>query len=166
MVKWSAGLWTAFGIVPVVCVGHDLGVLARHLVILLLLANFVVGLAASLRLRARHDIDVHDKFSWVIAILLLGGLGGILYFLLGPAKTPRPPAANGEMPPDADDEMPPATDDEVPPDAPVWDPDGMRWNPVFGVNSRPAGAGLTPTAASEEQDNESSDPGEPETRCQ
>ena len=79
---------------------------------------WIAGLVSILR---RRDIDIHDKLTWVVVILLLNALGAILYFIFvaGPRVDPEdhPDAILG---PDAE---PFAADTE-------WDPiRGEMWKP-------------------------------------
>ncbi len=49
--------------------------------------SVIVWLTALISLLSRRDIDIHDKVTWVVVVLLLNGLGGLIYFLFAPPST-------------------------------------------------------------------------------
>ncbi len=104
---------------------HALAIVGGKAAIVAYLGIWLVALVSLLR---RRDIDIHDKLTWVVTILLLNGIGGLLYFLFGP---------EGER--KQEDAVPP-----VPPDAEPYDGDGVSWNPILGENRLLPGRGLNP----------------------
>ena len=87
-----------------------------------------IWLAALVSLLSRRDIDVHDKITWVVVVLLLNGIGGILYFRYAPKRQ--------------------LTAEElkhtVPSDAQAFGREGISWNPILGENRFPPHEGLNP----------------------
>ncbi len=81
------------------------------------LVLWIIGLVCLLR---RRDIDIHDKLTWVVLVLLLNGLGALLYFIFGPRH-----AKSADHPDSILDQnaRPVTTDSE-------WDPiRGEMWKP-------------------------------------
>ena len=100
---------------------------------------FIIWLVALTTLLGRRDIDIHDKLSWVVVILLLNGIGGLFYFLWGP---PRAPAVDEDV--------------RIPDKGQPLNLTGTSWNPFIGENRGVPGEGLNPPplAADEESGTE------------
>ncbi len=45
-----------------------------------------IWLAALVPLLRRRDIDIHDKLTWVVVVLVLNVLGAVIYFVFGPCR--------------------------------------------------------------------------------
>jgi predicted membrane channel-forming protein YqfA (hemolysin III family) len=65
---------------------------------LLIYISEIVWLATLINLLSRRNIDIHDKLSWVVALLLLNIIGAILYMFFAPA----PPQASASQSGDTD----------------------------------------------------------------
>ena len=89
--------------------------------------SVILWVVALVGLLSRRDIDIHDKLSWVVAILLLNGIGALLYFVFGPVRQ-------------TDNSQPPTID----PNAQPISPEGESWNPILGANRMAEGEGLNP----------------------
>jgi hypothetical protein len=99
--------------------------------------SVLIWLAALVGLLSRRDVEIHDKLTWVVTILLLNGIGGALYFIFGPKRG----SSAGESEP-------------VDPDAIPINPEGKSWNPILGENRMADGEGLNPrnTETTEQND--------------
>ena len=53
---------------------------------LLALVLAIIWIIALVSLCSRRDIDIHDKLSWVVTVLVLNALGALIYFFLGPKR--------------------------------------------------------------------------------
>ena len=113
----------------------DMGTTIDDIKRLAVAASVILWLVALIGLLSRRDVDIHDKLSWVVAILLLNGIGAILYFVFGPERKP--------------DSSQTTTND---PDTRPISPEGESWNPILGVNRMAEGEGLNP------RDNEITEP--------
>lgn len=75
----------------------------------------------------RRDIEIHNKVTWIVTVLVLNLLGAILYFVFGPKRqAPTSPEC-------------PIDEDAVP-----HIPEGRSRNPILGENRMPEGQGLNP----------------------
>jgi len=89
--------------------------------------SLFLWIIALVALLIRRDIDIHDKLSWVVTILLLNGIGAILYFVFGPKR-----------------KYSEKTTPEVNENAVPIDPEESSWNPILGQNRMSKGVGLNP----------------------
>ena len=87
-----------------------------------------IWLAALVSLLRRRDIDIHDKITWVVALLLLNGIGGMLYFRYAPKRQLTPEELKHT----------------VPSDAQAFGREGLSWNPILGENRLSSHEGLNP----------------------
>jgi hypothetical protein len=59
---------------------------------------FVIWVISLISLCSRWDIDVHTKISWIVLLLVLNGIGALIYLLFGPEsaqqKESRPDIPN------------------------------------------------------------------------
>jgi len=78
---------------------------------------------------SRRDIDVHDKITWVVVILVLNVLGSLVYFALGPKR---------KLP----DDHPDVILSKLKSNKPIAPKGCESWNPIIGYNSNEAGTGL------------------------
>ncbi len=84
---------------------------------LFLFVSLILWAIALVSLCSRRDIDVHRKITWVVIVLVLNGLGAVLYLLFGPAR-------------------------HVSEDGTPVDTQGESWNPFIGQNRMGDGKGL------------------------
>lgn len=120
-------LLVILALVFVVGFAMEIGTTIDDIKRLAIVACVILWLVALVGLLSRRDVDIHDKLSWVVTILLLNGVGATLYFVFGPKRQPD------------GDGGPPTTID---PDARPIYPDGESWNPILGVNRMAPGEGL------------------------
>jgi hypothetical protein len=104
-----------------------IGTTIDDIMLLAALASIVLWIVALVNLLRRRDVDIHDKLTWVVTVLLLNGIGAILYFIFGPERQPH-----GSRPTAID------------PDARPIAPESESWNPILGVNHMAKGQGLNP----------------------
>jgi len=98
-----------------------------------IIISLFLWIIALVALLIRRDIDIHDKLSWVVTILLLNGIGAILYFVFGPKRKY------------SERDKPEVNENAVP-----INPEKSSWNPVLGQNRMSKGVGLNPKETDQE----------------
>ena len=125
--------------IVVACLASEGQTPRADLIRLAVVVGVVVWLVGLISLLRRRDIEIHDKLSWVVAVLLLNGVGAIVYFVFGPRREPTARSSEEE-------------EDAVP-----VEPEGMSWNPILGMNRLPRGKGLNLKDADQEDNVEGDD---------
>ena len=108
--------------------GNDPEVRIRATVII----SLIIWLAALVGLLSRRDVEIHEKLSWVVTIIVLNGIGGLLYFTFGP---------RAEQEQDQNEFL-----DHLDPNAKPFRVEGTSWNPILGENRLTKGEGLNPAS--------------------
>lgn len=93
---------------------------------LLAIVCLLIWIGALVMLCSRRDVEINEKLSWVVAILVLNVFGAILYCLFGPKLKTLP--TPGDPPIDSDT-------------APMMQK-GKLWNPIIGENHMAEGEGF------------------------
>ena len=88
-------------------------------------ACVITWAVALISLCGRRDIEIHDKLTWVVTVLVLNALGALIYFIFGPRR-------QAIAKPQIDADAIPVT------------PEGTSWNPILGENRMAGGEGLNP----------------------
>ena len=65
---------------------------------LFIVACLLIWLWALVSVCSRRDIDIHNKVSWVVTILVLNALGALLYLVACPKQEPTPASTCGARP--------------------------------------------------------------------
>ncbi len=95
----------------------------------------VLWLAGLVHLSLRSDIDRHDKGTWLVVLLLLNGVGAVIYMFFGPRGTLSADHPDAILPPDSDV-------------SPIVNSGAESWNPIQGSNAGAPGVGLNPSDSS------------------